>query len=62
MSSRPDQIHEEVFNQWWDDEGKRLCQSVLIGTENISVKEKMRQVFLAGFTIGDPGEAIVDVG
>lgn len=37
----------QKFHAWWQEEGRRLCQSLLVVTENISVEDKVSQIFEA---------------
>lgn len=45
-------MNEAVFSAWWEREGKRLCSSLLVATENQTVEQKARQIFQCGYDAG----------
>ena len=42
----------EAFTEWWHDEGQQFCQSLLVATENQTVEQKVRFIFIDAYLMG----------
>ncbi len=45
-------MNEAIFSAWWRRDGQRICQSLLVATENMTVEQKARCIFQCGYEAG----------
>ena len=45
-------LRAEIFESWWNRIGARFAQSLMVVSENATVKQKLEQVYNAGWDQG----------